>query len=235
MVPGTVTMATITMATITMATAATSTLSVAPRLITLLTLAKMEEITRFQLSNIHNMWWFEGQLMNDLKRHHSSQISQHPQAIQTANQIPQHHVSSGQNDNNNNNNNIVIVPQLQQPMVAAPYAGAQAPPPHVTAINVGMGEQGPRRYKREANHLVHCLLSLLFPPWMFVWCIICCCYGCPNICCCCGDGDACDDCCPKQYESAPPRTRSTTWIWMSLGEHFLNSEIFIHDDVFTWI
>merc|ERR1711915_466372 len=88
-----------------------------------------------------------GQLMNDLKRPHSSQISQHPQAIQTANQIPQHHVSSGQNDNNNNNNNIVIVPQLQQPMVAAPYAGAQAPPPHVTAINVGLGEQGPRRYK----------------------------------------------------------------------------------------
>lgn len=161
--------------------------------------------------------------MNDLKghpsqhqgnhHHHSSQISQHPQAIQAANQIPQHHVSSSQSGNNaNNNNNIVIVPQLQQPMVAAPYAGPQAPP-QITAINIGAvgGLPGPTRYRREANHLVHFLLSLIFPPWMFVWCIICCCFGCPNICCCCGDGDVCDNCCPK-YEDAPPTARATTWI-----------------------
>lgn len=166
-----------------------------------------------QMSAAHS----QGQLVNDCLAHHSSQISQHPQAIQASNQIPQHHVSSSQsgpNDKNNNNNNIVILPQVQQaqPLVAAPYPGVHAPQPHVTAINFGgPGIQGPTKYRREANHLVHCLLSILFPPWMFVWCVVCCCYGCPNVCCCCGQGDICDSCCPK-YEEAPTRTRTTTWI-----------------------
>jgi len=152
-----------------------------------------------------------GQLMNDLKAHHSAHISQHPQAAQSVSQIPPHHISSqgGQYsnnpNNNNNNNNVFVVPQMQQPVVAAPG-------PQVTAINIGgMGMEGVGRkmYRREANHLVHCLLSVIFPPWMFVWCIVCCCYGCPNICCCCDDGDACENFCPKHYERTPASRRTT--------------------------
>ena len=38
--------------------------------------------------------------------------------------------------------------------MAAPYSAAPAPAPQVTAINInGGGPAGPRRYRREANHL----------------------------------------------------------------------------------
>lgn len=154
-----------------------------------------------------------GQLMNDLRAHHSSQLTQHLQASDTTSQIPKNQVSNQSDQiDRNNNNNIVVLPPVQQVM-AAPYSAAPAPAPQVTAINInGGGPAGPRRYRREANHLVHLLLSILFPPWIFIWCIICCCYGCPNICCCCGDEDACDNCCPKYYEDTPVARRGTTWI-----------------------
>jgi len=141
-----------------------------------------------------------GQLMDDLRSRHSNQLATNSHSHADKPTVPK--------EQNNNNNNVVVVPAVQQPAVIAPHGGPSNP--HITAINInGGGAAGPRRYRREANHLVHFLLSIVFPPWIFVWCVICCCYGCPNICCCCGDGDSCENCCPKHYEEASA-TRSRT-------------------------
>lgn len=162
-----------------------------------------------------------GQLMNDLRAHQLAQISQprsESEVTQSAGHIPQIHVTAPndpiannarKNDNNNNNNNNIIVlppPPVQPAVMAAPVAQA----PQVTAININ-GGGGPRRYKRKANHLVHFLLSVVFWPWLFVWCGVCCRYGCPNFCCCCccDDGDTYENCCPKIYEDSQG---GTTWI-----------------------
>merc|ERR1712136_688198 len=105
-----------------------------------------------------------------------------------------------------NNNNIIVIPQMQPPVIAPSYP-MTSQPPNVTAINVGgPGGYSKAGYKRKANHLVHCLLSILFPPWICVWLIMCCCYGCPEGCCC------CEECCPKYYESGSMNRPGTTWV-----------------------
>jgi len=32
--------------------------------------------------------------------------------------------------------------------------------------------------KKKVSHCLHCCLTVLFPPWIFIWMILCCIYGC---------------------------------------------------------
>ena len=86
-------------------------------------------------------------------------------------------------------------PPAPQPYPAAPpqpYIAAPPPAPiapvaqQQTNTNVVVvGQQAPQqttiiqRPKEKVNHVLHLLITLfLFPPWMFVWMILCCIYGC---------------------------------------------------------
>ncbi|KAI6647877.1 Annexin A7-like [Oopsacas minuta] len=48
---------------------------------------------------------------------------------------------------------------------------APASPPHVEVKHVTYTDNRP-------NHLLHCIITCFCPWWIFVWILMCCCYGC---------------------------------------------------------
>jgi len=76
-------------------------------------------------------------------------------------------------------------PQQQYP---PPTQGYAAPPQQQSTNNVVVVNAGGptvqqttviQQQRDKVNHVLHLLITLfLFPPWVFVWIILCCIYGC---------------------------------------------------------
>ena len=82
-------------------------------------------------------------------------------------------------------------PQQQYPPPTQGYGqpqGYAAPPQQQSTSNVVVVNAGApavqqttviQQPKEKVNHILHLLITLfLFPPWVFVWIILCCIYGC---------------------------------------------------------
>ena len=81
-------------------------------------------------------------------------------------------------------------PQQYYPQPTYPaYAPAPAPMPQQQSTTnvVVVGQQAPQqtttiiqqKAKPRVNHVLHLLITIfLFPPWIFVWIILCMIYGC---------------------------------------------------------
>ena len=80
-------------------------------------------------------------------------------------------------------------PQQQGYPPATQYPPQQpqyAPPQQQSNTNVVVVGGGPtvqqttviQQPKEKVNHILHLIITLFFGPWIFVWCILCCIYGC---------------------------------------------------------
>ena len=69
----------------------------------------------------------------------------------------------------------------QQPGYAPPAPAQQAANTNVVVVQQQAAQQTTiiQQPKEKVNHILHLLITLfLFPPWVFVWMILCCIYGC---------------------------------------------------------
>ena len=65
--------------------------------------------------------------------------------------------------------------------------GYAAPPQQQSSTNVVVVNAGGpsvqqttiiQQPKERVNHILHLIITFFFAPWLFVWCILCCIYGC---------------------------------------------------------
>ena len=69
----------------------------------------------------------------------------------------------------------------QQPGYAPPAPAQQAISTNIVVVGGAPAQQTTiiQQPKEKVNHILHLLIMLfLFPPWVFVWMILCCIYGC---------------------------------------------------------
>jgi len=78
----------------------------------------------------------------------------------------------------------------QQPGYHPPQQSYQPMPPQMAQTSntnvIVVGGGGPpvqqttviEQPREQVNHLLHCIISFFFFPWILIWCCLCCMYGC---------------------------------------------------------